>query len=39
VDPGKTTVFIDLRDFDKTKQEQQQSIERVQRILNISAER
>lgn len=33
------TVFIDLRNFDKTRQEQQQSIERVQRILNISCER
>ncbi|XP_033757946.1 uncharacterized protein LOC117340288 isoform X2 [Pecten maximus] len=32
------TVFLDLRNFDKTRQEQQEKIERVQRILNIKPE-
>ncbi|CAG2255348.1 unnamed protein product [Mytilus edulis] len=37
--PKSSTVFIDLRDFEKTRQEQQQSIERVQRILHVSGDR
>ncbi|XP_076109890.1 dynein axonemal assembly factor 8-like isoform X2 [Mytilus galloprovincialis] len=37
--PKSSTVFIDLRDFEKTRQEQQQSIERVQRILHLSGDR
>ncbi|XP_060073808.1 dynein axonemal assembly factor 8-like [Ylistrum balloti] len=32
------TVFLDLRNFDKTRQEQQENIERVQRILKIRPE-
>lgn len=29
------TVFIDLRNFDQMKQEQQQNIQRVQQVLGI----
>ena len=29
------TVFIDLRNFDQIRQEQQQSIEKVQKVLGI----
>ena len=29
------TVFIDLRNFDQLRQEQQQSIEKVQKVLGI----
>ncbi|OWF38942.1 uncharacterized protein LOC110465662 [Mizuhopecten yessoensis] len=32
------TVFLDLRNFDKTRQEQQENIERVKRILHIKPE-
>lgn len=32
------TVFIDLRNFDQIKQEQQQSIERVQKVLGIQSQ-
>ena len=32
---SKETVFIDLRNFDGRQQQQQQSVERVQRVLGI----
>lgn len=35
----RDTVFLDLRNFDVTRQEQQSNIERVQRILQIQPEK
>ena len=31
----ESTVFIDLRNFEQVRQEQQQSIEKVQKVLGI----